>query len=62
MPGLKKTAKVQIGHGKGMPSKLVLPVVPAVDIPTELPPCPGLRGQPCRDYEPYKNKTVKRKP
>ena len=25
---------------------------PGVDVPTELPPCPGLRGEPCRDYVP----------
>ena len=23
--------------------------------PTALPPCPGLRGEPCRDYEPFEN-------
>jgi predicted acyl esterase len=32
------------------PSRLVLPVVPGVDVPTGLPPCPGLRGEPCRDF------------
>jgi hypothetical protein len=37
----------------------VLPVVPGLEVPTELPPCPGLRGEPCRDYKPYKNRTVK---
>ncbi len=31
-------------------SKLVLPVVPGVEVPTPLPPCPGLRGEPCRDF------------
>jgi hypothetical protein len=30
----------------------VLPVVPGVSVPTGLPPCPGLRGQPCRTYQP----------
>ena len=54
------TAKVQIGHGKGRPSRLLLPCSPGVDIPTELPPCPGLRGEPCRDYVPYRNQAVKR--
>jgi hypothetical protein len=29
----------------------VLPVV-AADVLTGLPPCPGLRGEPCRDYRP----------
>ncbi len=59
-PGLKKKAKVRIGYGKGMPSSLLLPIQPGFDIPTELPPCPGLRGQPCRDYVAFKNKAVKR--
>ena len=36
-------------------SRLVLPVVPGVDVPPELPPCPGLRGQPCRTYVPASN-------
>jgi predicted acyl esterase len=29
-------------------SSLTLPVVPGVAVPTPLPPCPGLRGEPCR--------------
>ncbi|MCJ7672249.1 MAG: CocE/NonD family hydrolase, partial [Acidimicrobiia bacterium] len=32
------------------PSRIVLPIVDGVDVPTALPPCPALRGQPCRDY------------
>jgi uncharacterized protein len=43
-------ANVAIGYGGSMPSKLELPVVPGVDTTTGLPPCPGLRGEPCRDY------------
>ena len=50
-PG-KKGGKVAIAHSKRKPSRLVLPVVPGVNVPTGLPPCPGLRGQPCRDYRP----------
>ena len=46
------TATVSIAHSKQMPSSLVLPVVPGVNVPTGLPPCPGLRGEPCRDYQP----------
>ncbi|MFL5780312.1 MAG: CocE/NonD family hydrolase [Thermoleophilaceae bacterium] len=49
------TATVSIAHSKQMPSSLVLPVVPGVSVPTGLPPCPGLRGEPCRDYQPYAN-------
>ena len=40
---------VEIARGR---SKLTLPVVPGVDVPTGLPPCPGLRGEPCRDAQP----------
>jgi uncharacterized protein len=29
-------------------AKLTLPVVPGVAVPTALPACPGLRGEPCR--------------
>jgi putative CocE/NonD family hydrolase len=46
----KGTPKVRIGFGKRRPSRLLLPVVPGVSVPTGLPPCPGLRGEPCRDY------------
>jgi predicted acyl esterase len=45
-------ASVSVGRGVGMPSRLVLPVVPGVTVPTALPPCPGLRGEPCRPYRP----------
>lgn len=36
-------------------SKLILPVIPGVDPPDALPPCPSLRGQPCRTYVPASN-------
>jgi predicted acyl esterase len=52
----KGKAKVEVAHSPEMPSRLLLPVV-GVDVPTGLPPCPGLRGEPCRDYLPYANKT-----
>jgi hypothetical protein len=42
----------EVAHTAAMPSRLVLPVVPGVVPPPELPPCPGLRGQPCRSYVP----------
>jgi uncharacterized protein len=51
-------AEVAIGYGQEMPSRLVLPVVPGVSAPTGLPPCPGLRGEPCRDYQPFQNATA----
>jgi hypothetical protein len=51
-------ANVAIGYGGSMPSRLELPVVPGVNTTTGLPPCPGLRGEPCRDYEPITNRSA----
>ncbi len=48
-------ATVHLGWGPSMPSRLVLPVVPGVAVPTGLPPCPGLRGEPCRSYQALTN-------
>ena len=49
------TARVAIADGEGMPSSVSLPVVPGVGVPTGLPPCPGLRGEPCREYQALTN-------
>jgi predicted acyl esterase len=48
-------ATVTIGHGPKLPSRVILPVVPGLSVPSGLPPCPGLRGEPCRTYQPYLN-------
>ena len=45
----------EIARGPARPSRLVLSVVPGVAVPPELPPCPGLRAQPCRSYVPAVN-------
>jgi hypothetical protein len=45
-------ASVTIAHSAAMPSRVILPVVPGVAVPTGLPTCPGLRGEPCRTYRP----------
>jgi predicted acyl esterase len=45
-------AKVMIARSRAMPSRLILPVISGVGVPTGLPPCPGLRGEPCRTYVP----------
>jgi len=37
------TAKIDVTSGR-----LTLPVVDGIAVPTPLPPCPGLRGEPCR--------------
>jgi uncharacterized protein len=52
----KGRANVSVAYSKRRPSKLLLPVVPGVSVPTGLPPCPGLRGEPCRDYRPFANR------
>ncbi len=45
----------RIAHQSTHPSSIVLPVIPEALVPTGLPTCPSLRGQPCRSYEPYVN-------
>lgn len=45
----------EIAHSAAQPSRLVLPVVRGVRPPAAAPPCPGLRGQPCRPYVPAVN-------
>jgi uncharacterized protein len=54
----KKTTKVSVEFSKTMPSSLILPLVPGVSVPTGLPPCPGLRNEPCRSYVPIVNRTA----
>jgi uncharacterized protein len=49
------TATVSIEFSRSMPSSLVLPVVPGVQVPTSLPACPSLRNEPCRPYQPIAN-------
>jgi hypothetical protein len=52
--GVDAGTTYQVGHGGGTPSALVLPVVD-VDYdpdPATPAPCPGLRGQACRRYQP----------
>ena len=52
----KGTARIAIAYSRRKQSRLVLPVVPGVNVPTGLPPCPGLRGEPCRDYRAFTNR------
>ena len=44
-----------IGHDAAHPSSVALPMIPTVDVPTPLPPCHALRGQPCREHVPFAN-------
>jgi hypothetical protein len=49
-------ATFDVGHSAATPSRLVLPRTGAITgYPAQLPPCPGLRGQPCRDFVEYEN-------
>jgi hypothetical protein len=52
----KGRARVVVAFSPKRPSRLTLPVVSGVQIPTELPACPALRAQPCRDYKPLRNR------
>ncbi len=50
-------ASVAVAFGADHPSRIVLPVIPgaAATAPTDAPPCPSLRAQPCRPYEAIEN-------
>ena len=50
-----ETARHAIAHSAVYPSRIVLPLIPSVEIPTALPECNALRGQPCRPYMPIQN-------
>jgi hypothetical protein len=45
----------EVAYGGTTPSRVVLPVVRGANPPPASPPCPGLRGQPCRPYVPASN-------
>ncbi|MCZ7526484.1 MAG: CocE/NonD family hydrolase [Acidimicrobiia bacterium] len=47
---LTDPATNRIERSPDHPSRVVLPVVPGVAVSGGLPPCPALRGQPCRPY------------
>jgi predicted acyl esterase len=52
------TATVSVAFSKSMPSRLVLPVVPGVQVTTSLPACPSLRNEPCRPYQQIVNEVA----
>ena len=54
------TSTVSIAFSKKMPSSVVLPVVPGVNVPTGYPACPSLRNEPCRPYVKLVNQTAAR--
>ena len=50
-------ATVAVAHSASMPSRLVLPVVPGLSVPTARPDCGVLRNEPCRTYVPLTNQS-----
>jgi uncharacterized protein len=44
-----------IAHSSVYPSSVALPLIPMADVESDPPPCPALRGQPCRTFEEYTN-------
>jgi hypothetical protein len=50
------TASATLAYSGTKPSRVVLPVVSGVTSSTGLPHCPGLRGEPCRSYQPFTNR------
>jgi predicted acyl esterase len=50
------TATVSLAYSPQRPSRLILPVVTGIHVPTGLPPCPSLRGEPCRPYRALVNR------
>ncbi len=50
------SAKVWLAYSRQTASRLILPVVPGIRVPTGLPPCPSLRGEPCRPYRALVNR------
>ena len=44
-----------IAHSALYPSSIALPLIPMSPVESLPPPCPSLRGQPCRPFEEYTN-------
>jgi predicted acyl esterase len=47
-----------IAHSSIYPSSVALPLIPMSAVESMPPPCPALRGQPCRVFEEYSNTAV----
>jgi len=47
-PAYDSPPTFELGYGAGQLSSLTLATLPGIDIPEDWPPCPSLRGQPCR--------------
>ena len=47
-----------VGHSGAYPSSIALPLIPMSPVESAPPPCPSLRGQPCRIFKSYTNTSV----
>ncbi|PRQ02067.1 X-Pro dipeptidyl-peptidase (S15 family) [Enhygromyxa salina] len=52
------STRIDVAHGADGESSILLPVIPDQVIPTALPPCPSLRGQPCREFVDFTNTAI----
>ena len=50
-----QTARHAFAHSDQYVSRIVLPLIPSIEVPTPLADCATLRGQPCRPYVPIDN-------
>lgn len=57
-PSYDGTPTFLVARGGERASSLMMPTVTGVDVADGLPPCPGLRGQPCRTYRAVDNVTA----
>jgi predicted acyl esterase len=62
-PGGDAAPRHEVARTRDRPSSLVLATLPGLDVPDVAPPpCPGLRGQACRPYEPTANTATRTTP
>jgi len=57
-PDYDGTPTFELGRGGEHASSLRMTILPDIDIPDGYPPCPSLRGQPCRDDAPVDNVVI----
>ena len=50
VPDYDGEPEFMLGLGGTAASSLTVSIIPDVSIPEEFPPCPSLRGQPCREH------------
>ena len=49
------TVTYTVGHSAMYPSSIALPLIPMSSVASDPPPCPALRGQPCRKFQEFTN-------